>query len=284
MNYKNIEEKCITIFKKYIKKGKLNHAYLIETNIDDRISLAKVLVSTILEIEDVKQEIDDLYFNDDLKIIKTNQSNIKKEEIINLKESFKTKSIYNDNRIYIIEEAEKLTSSSSNTLLKFLEEPNQNIVAILITSNKNKVINTIVSRCQIIRIFLKENNQIEIDDNHNNLFEFLLMFEEKKEKSIAYFYKYFKKESLDRNIVQKLLNDILFVYDDVLHYKMGISLDYYEKYQDYIKKISEKNDIKMIKRKINTIVDAIDNIKYNQNVRLIIDKLIIDMSGVDLNV
>lgn len=284
MNYKNIEEKCITIFKKYIKKGKINHAYLIETNIDDRISLAKVLVSTILEIEDVKQEIDDLYFNDDLKIIKTNQSNIKKEEIINLKESFKTKSIYNDNRIYIIEEAEKLTSSSSNTLLKFLEEPNQNIVAILITSNKNKVINTIVSRCQIIRIFLKENNQIEIDDNHNNLFEFLLMFEEKKEKSIAYFYKYFKKESLDRNIVQKLLNDILFVYDDVLHYKMGISLDYYEKYQDYIKKISEKNDIKMIKRKINTIVDAIDNIKYNQNVRLIIDKLIIDMSGVDLNV
>ena len=279
MNYKNIEEKCITIFKKYIKKGKINHAYLIETNIDDRISLAKVLVSTILEIEDVKQEIDDLYFNDDLKIIKTNQSNIKKEEIINLKESFKTKSIYNDNRIYIIEEAEKLTSSSSNTLLKFLEEPNQNIVAILITSNKNKVINTIVSRCQIIRIFLKENNQIEIDDNHNNLFEFLLMFEEKKEKSIAYFYKYFKKESLDRNIVQKLLNDILFVYDDVLHYKMGISLDYYEKYQDYIKKISEKNDIKMIKRKINTIVDAIDNIKYNQNVRLIIDKLIIDMSG-----
>lgn len=284
MNYKNIEEKCITIFKKYIKKGKINHAYLIETNIDDRISLAKVLVSTILEIEDVKQEIDDLYFNDDLKIIKTNQSNIKKEEIINLKESFKTKSIYNDNRIYIIEEAEKLTSSSSNTLLKFLEEPNQNIVAILITSNKNKVINTIVSRCQIIRILLKENNQIEIDDNHNNLFEFLLMFEEKKEKSIAYFYKYFKKESLDRNIVQKLLNDILFVYDDVLHYKMGISLDYYEKYQDYIKKISEKNDIKMIKRKINTVVDAIDNIKYNQNVRLIIDKLIIDMSGVDLNV
>ena len=259
MDYKNIEEKCNILFKKYIKKGKVNHAYMIETNIEDRMELAKLLVSAILEIDDEGKKIDDLYINDDLKIIKTNQQNIKKEEIINLKENFKTKSIYNDKRIYIIEEAEKLTSSSSNTLLKFLEEPNQNIIAILITSNKNKVINTIVSRCQIIRIFVKENNQIEIDDNHKNLFEFLLMFEEKKEKSIAYFYKYFKKESLDRNIVQNLLNDILFVYDDVLHYKMGIALDYYNNYQEYIKKISEKNNIKMIQRKINTVVEAIDN-------------------------
>ena len=58
-----------------------------------------------------------------MEIIKTEAQSIKKEEILQLKEKFKTKSVYNSKRIYIIEEAEKLNSSSANTLLKFLEEP-----------------------------------------------------------------------------------------------------------------------------------------------------------------
>ena len=42
--------------------------------------------------------------------------------------------------------------SSANTILKFLEEPAPNIVAILLTKNIYQVLETIVSRCQIISL------------------------------------------------------------------------------------------------------------------------------------
>ena len=56
----------------------------------------------------------------------------------------------------VINDVELLNTSAANSILKFLEEPEENIIAILITSNRNLVINTIVSRCQVIRYYVKE--------------------------------------------------------------------------------------------------------------------------------
>ena len=42
--------------------------------------------------------------------------------------------------------------SSSNSLLKFLEEPEEGIIAILITNNINQMLDTIISRCQILKL------------------------------------------------------------------------------------------------------------------------------------
>ena len=55
----------------------------------------------------------------------------------------------------IIKETEKLNASSANTILKFLEEPEDGIIAILLTDNRYHVLDTILSRCQILS--LKEN-------------------------------------------------------------------------------------------------------------------------------
>ena len=65
-----------------------------------------------------------------------------------------------DNKlIYIIDPAEKLNPASANTILKFLEEPPEGIVAILITENKYNVLETIVSRCQCLSLV----NDLEIE-------------------------------------------------------------------------------------------------------------------------
>ena len=58
--------------------------------------------------------------------------------------------------IYIIKNCEKLNSSSANCILKFLEEPEDDIIAILLTDNINMVLPTIKSRCQILNF--KNNN------------------------------------------------------------------------------------------------------------------------------
>ena len=273
-----------SILEKQIKKNQINHAYLIETNDSKRIEIAYKLIQKILSFEN-KITIEDLQRNSDLQIIKTESQTIKKEEITELKNKFKTKSTHNSQRIYIIEEAEKLNNSSANTLLKFLEEPEENIIAILITNNRNIVINTIVSRCQIIRYFIPEGINSNYKEEYiENLFSFIMMLEEKKEKTIAYSNKFLIKELSDRTSFAKFLNDILYVYNDILHHKIGTKPDYFFQYETNIAKIADCNEIVDIKNKINSINLCINRLKYNPNIKLLFDKLIILMSGVDVDV
>lgn len=53
-------------------------------------------------------------------------------------------------KVFIIQQAELLTQQAANSLLKFLEEPEERIVAILIVENYSRLLATIKSRCQII--------------------------------------------------------------------------------------------------------------------------------------
>ena len=50
---------------------------------------------------------------------------------------------------------------SSNSLLKFIEEPEENIFAILVTENRFALLKTILSRCQVLKLksnFLNKND------------------------------------------------------------------------------------------------------------------------------
>lgn len=51
-------------------------------------------------------------------------------------------------KIYVIHEAERMNAQSANKLLKFLEEPEGSVTAILTTNNSNAILPTIRSRCQ----------------------------------------------------------------------------------------------------------------------------------------
>lgn len=269
------------VINKYIKKDKINHAYLLETNYDNKIELAKEIVKTILSYES-KVSIEDLELNGDLIVISNESNIIKTEDIELIKEKFKTKSILNSKRIYIIDGAEKLNNYAANKLLKFLEEPEEDIVAILTTENKNNVINTIVSRCIGIRFIT--NNIKEFDQEYvDKLFSFIDNVEENKEKAIAFQNIYDVKELSDRNYLKEFLNNLLLIYDDVIQYKICNKVNYFPNNIEKIGKICEDNNIEDIKRKINGINECINRLKFNPNVKLLIDKLIILMSGVDID-
>lgn len=271
----------VEIIKKYIKKDKINHAYLLETNTEYRIDIAEEIIKKIFM--DYNKDINDLKLNYDIQILKTTNQFIKKEEILELKEKYMTKSIYNSKRVYIIEEAEKLTSSSANTLLKFLEEPEEDIIAILITNNKNNVISTIVSRCQIIRAFTKKNNYKLDEEYFNEILSFALSIDEKKEQTIAYINNFNLKDLTDRNNLIEFLNNLLYIYADALHLKLGLEGNYFDdSFVNSINIIAEHNDIFNLKIKINAINECINRAKYNTNIRLLLDKLVILMSGVDI--
>ena len=108
------------------------------------------------------------------------ETSIKKEEIQLLKKEFSIKSYYGK-KIYWIKDVEKMTDQAANSLLKFLEEPEEDIIAILSCKNTSAVLPTIISRCQQIKLVGKKDKELEGKESLEKIiFEFKNKFEYKK--------------------------------------------------------------------------------------------------------
>jgi len=75
---------------------------------------------------------------------------IKVDQVRYLKAEFSKSAVEGNRKIFIIEDAEKMTASAANSLLKFIEEPSGNVTAFLLTTNKQLILPTIISRTQVI--------------------------------------------------------------------------------------------------------------------------------------
>ena len=85
---------------------------------------------------------------------------IKIAQIRNIKTFLGQKSINSDKKIVLINDAHLLNEASSNCLLKTLEEPSNGIF-ILLTSKLNLLLDTIISRCQIVRFRSFSSKQLD---------------------------------------------------------------------------------------------------------------------------
>lgn len=75
-------------------------------------------------------------------------SNRSIDEIRNLKEKINYQPVEGLKKVYIIDEAHMLTKEAFNALLKTLEEPPSHVMFILATTELEKILPTIISRCQ----------------------------------------------------------------------------------------------------------------------------------------
>ena len=109
-------------------------------------------------------------------------SNNSVDDIRNLNEQVRIPPQVGRYKIYIIDEAHMLSTSAFNAFLKTLEEPPKHAIFILATTEKNKIIPTILSRCQIydfksisindITLYLKNislKNNIKFEDQALNI-------------------------------------------------------------------------------------------------------------------
>lgn len=89
------------------------------------------------------------------------EDSIKKEEVRETLNLFqKTPLERKGVMIYVIHLVENMTLEAVNSLLKFLEEPNDYTYAILTTQNEDKVLPTIVSRCEKLRLILTPRQEV----------------------------------------------------------------------------------------------------------------------------
>ena len=134
--------------KKYLSnsiiKDKINHAYLFE-GIDGvgKNTFAREFAKVLLK----SKHLDN---NPDFICIEPQGASIKIAQIRSLQSDVIIKP-HTNYKIYVINDAQKMTIESQNALLKTLEEPPKYVIIILLTNNKNALLDTIKSRCDIVK-------------------------------------------------------------------------------------------------------------------------------------
>lgn len=295
--YINSQPLAYKILKNSLKNGKYAHAYIFEDKmLKNAYELALDFTKELLingENEQTKKNIISMIESGnhpEVKVISSDTLWIKKEQIKNLQEEFNKKPIMGNKKVYIIEEAEKLNKSSANTILKFLEEPEEGIIAILTTKNVHLILETIKSRCQLVKLLdEKSNNGIEklikiynldeekLNINIKNIIDFVHFYEKKGTETICYMQKLWHNFFNNKEDVLLGFDLLILYYKDVLNFKFDretINFDDKE-----MKEIFKYKDKMEIAQKIRVITKAKEKIKMNANLNLLMDKLIIDLEG-----
>ena len=151
-----------------IKQGNVSHSYLF-IGIDGigKKLIAKELSKYVLCLNNgcnntCKSCIEfESNNHPDFKIIEPDGNSIKIEQIRNLQKRIQEKPIISKSKIYIINDADKMTKEAQNCLLKTLEEPPEFAIIILIGNNESLFLETIKSRCVILHFEKISNDDIK---------------------------------------------------------------------------------------------------------------------------
>jgi len=107
--------------------------------------------------------------NPDFKRISTENATIGVDEIRDMQHDITIRPMYSKRKVYIIEDADKMTVQAQNCLLKTLEEPPEYVVIILTVSNYDALLETIRSR--VIRYSFKKNTYEEVCSAIDGIFK-----------------------------------------------------------------------------------------------------------------
>ena len=116
----------------------------------------------------------------DFFIITDQDGSIKIDQVRNLVASLSLRNVLTKYKCVIINNCELITPEGANSLLKVIEEPGENVIFLLITSNENKVLPTIRSRTQ--KINFQQLSEIELrklaetKNLHSDNIDFLIEF------------------------------------------------------------------------------------------------------------
>lgn len=314
-DFKDAQFVAYSLLNNALKNNKLSHAYLFDANhydgaFDFILAFVKSIICKNHDFSNddcvLCQRIQNNNYPE-LKIIESDSSVIKKEQLLELQSDFSRSSIEGDYRIYIIKDCDKMNKQAANCLLKFLEEPVSGIIAILVTNNFSKLLSTIVSRCQIIRfnniVSLKNNSTLEnfalINcDNKKDISSFL-EDESKSEliDSVLYFIDYYEENKLDVLIYMKNLwynkfstrEDtklafmlMVYFYYDVLNCNLGINKYFLcdKANMEFINKCANMNSVNAVLHKIDVVSYGYEMISYNLNINLLLDDIVIRLGDV----
>ncbi len=258
--------------------GKVHHAYLIETNNNEEQLIDSYIKEFCKTIILLKNEDTNLLNRDKLiNLIDTNNypeiidiypesGIVKKEQLLQVMEKFSSKSIYDNYQIYVVHNAEMLNISASNTILKFLEEPEENIIAIFLSTHRYKVLPTILSRCIVMS--LTKEKTFFLNENYSPIFlDIVNNFLSKEQPLILNFNKYYENLFQTKEQSIKTLKELSKIFQNYLE-NSNIKIQNINIDEFYLSKVK-------ILKIIGIIDEFLVKLQYNVNIKLWLDSLLI---------
>jgi len=160
--------------------GKLPHAFLFcgQEKLGKKqlaIDFAEYLIGDISET------------NPDFILLEAEKKEIQIDQIRNLVQKLSFKPYVSDYKVAIVNKAHLMTREAQNCFLKFLEEPTEKTILILVTEYPSILLPTIISRVQKIRFYSGKN--LEIEESKEILFDLDKLIK----SDLAYRFQYAKK-------------------------------------------------------------------------------------------
>lgn len=305
-----------------LQNKKLGHAYLISGYTGMPLKeVATYLAASLvcdnpspladLECKTCKRIYDGNYA--DLMVIDGEAGKIKKSDVENIMLNFDKTALEDKGvMIYILHLVETMTPIAVNSLLKFLEEPGKNIYAFLTTENEAKVLPTIISRTQVLRlkkvdrsIIIKEATSAGILDEDAEILSALYNDKDKIEK-MAENEKYkVAKQALDDQLQSMLISkdDAIFscqrlvipqikdnetarlylkmlsaIFEDLLNLSVGSNI-FIKSYDTILQELVDKfPNLEKCLLEINTSITKLD---LNVSIPLLLDHVIYEITKED---
>ena len=151
------QEPVVRTLRRAIETGRVAHAYLFSgPRGTGKTSTAKVLAMGLncaagptAEPDGTCDSCRAIVNNSSLDVVEMDAaSNRGIDEIRDLRDRVNLAPVGGLTKVYIIDEVHMLTPEAFNALLKMLEEPPEHVVFVLATTEKHRVLPTIISRCQ----------------------------------------------------------------------------------------------------------------------------------------
>lgn len=142
-----------TLLERIIANDRLSHTYMFEgDSLETMKRYAEFFALLILGDTPHNKTLIETRNHSDYQYVSSEEPSIKKEQIEQLVRQMYHKPVSSEYKVYVIEAFEKLTLQAENSILKFLEEPPDRTIAILLTMDKSQILPTIHSRSQHIHI------------------------------------------------------------------------------------------------------------------------------------
>ena len=263
-----------------------SHAFLLSTNnIDKALNDVLDIVKKVNCLGDGNDSCNvcttiDSSTNPDVIVVRAEGKEIKKDQILNIVSSFSTKPSISKYSTYIICNADKMNDFSANKMLKFLEEPEGNIVGFFITDKLNGIIPTIRSRCEIYNYHFGNNSILDLLDINEE--EYALAYDlalkltirlndEPKYSLMADSKTISKRERDEIDLLFKLIKKFYVLKYENIQLNMYNDLEYVENILDSI----TTTDLSIIVKRIKILDNIINEMNIYVNRDLIVNKFFI---------
>lgn len=278
------------------ENNKISHAYIFSgARNSGQMEVANYLASKVLDSQV------DIFNHPSIFYINSEKQNISKEQIVEMTYEMQTTSMSGDTKIFVVDDAHKLSVSAQNSLLKIIEEPEGNSVVIFIVENLNQLLTTIVSRSQIVKfkpvvfdiiydeiasnyddklklkyaLYLDNNNYDELYncEEFTNyvgvVFDYLTTYFEKREELLLRLEEICYSFCNNKEKMINFINFLIANVSSIMNYKNNTGELFDSRIQSCIENVDEVELIDLQ----NKLFETHEMLNSNVNIRLAVDKL-----------